>query len=191
MRSVAAVVRKLRAAASSLLVSCELTAEFHCVIAALLLEFAVLQAPTGSAFGAAFFALVLAAGFGFALAGVFVALFDGSAAELLASADRLGVALLGADDVTDVFGVDEGLDAPLEPPLEQALSATMPHAAVATTLSRRTLTGVELIETPCMEIPFSTKSRDGGHALTSSGVVVAIPGCASSQSRISSATHSG
>lgn len=87
----------------------------------------MVQAPIGSAGG-------------FVLVGLVVVELGELTVE-----DVAGLELL-TDELVFTAGVEEGLpdavdDAPLELPLEQALSATRPHAATATTLSRRVLTG--------------------------------------------------
>jgi len=115
---------------------CEFTAEFHWLIAWLLLALAVLQAATGSGLGAA---LVLLLAFALLEVGL-PEVDDGLADELLPRADRLADGeLLVLDIVGNVLDVamlaeDEEL---AELPLEQALNPTRPQAAIATTLSRR------------------------------------------------------
>lgn len=137
LRRPPATVRKLWAAESSLLLDCEFTAEFHWLIAWLLLALAVLHAATGSGLGAA---LVLLLAFALLEVGL-PEMDDGLADELLLPrADRLTDGeLLVLDIVGNVLDVamlaeDEEL---AELPLEQALNPTRPHAAIATTLSRR------------------------------------------------------
>lgn len=182
-----AVVRKLFAAASSLLLAWESTAVFHWPIAALLLVLAALQAATGSVFG---FAAVLFDGL---LDDGLPDVDDAFEDELpLCSTDRLpdgvpdvfGTVRIDVDDVEldDVVVAED--DWPAELPPEQALNATTPHAAAATTLSRRRWVWVVLIPTECPSTQPVTKSRDLAHA-------VFIEGCASSQASNSSATHSG
>lgn len=134
LRRLPATVRKLCAAESSLLLDCELTAEFHWLIAWLLLALAVLQAATGSGLAAAL-VLLLA----FALLEVGLPEVDEGLVDelLLPRADRLADGeLLVLDVVGKVLDVAMLAEELAELPLEQALNPR-PHAAIATTLSRR------------------------------------------------------
>lgn len=183
LRRLPATVRKLRAAESSLLLDCEFTAEFHWLIASLLLALAVLQAATGSGFAAAWVLLLALALLEVGVPDV----DDGLADELpLPRTDRLADgALLVLDRVgrvLDVVMLAEDEES-AELPLEQALNPTRPHAAIATTLSRRAWAWVVLIAPGCPGVRPVAKSRDDRHAPSGSTPRLTMAGCASTQSR--------
>lgn len=195
LRKLVAVSRMLRAAASRLDLESALTAVFHWLIAALLLLLAVLQAATGSVFGALLLLDVAELDLP-ALDLPELDLpeldFDAFEADELAllETELLVELLVELLDVVDaaVVADDPASD---ELPPEQALSATRLHAAAATTLSRRTWAWVVRIRTECPSPLSLAKSRDAGHAPADSALREVIAGCASTHDRTLSATQSG
>lgn len=197
VRRLLAVLRMLCAAEPRFDLELALTAAFHLLIAALLLLLAVLQAAIGSVFG---FGLLL--GLFALLDDAFADVDDEDGAEdfdapfddelALSGADRPADEVLLVDDVAEVAGAlvvaDEASE---ELPPEQALSATRPHAAAATTLSRRAWAWVVLMLTECPPLQLLSKSRDARHAPAETAPRAAIAGFASTQLRTCSATQSG